>query len=266
MKRSLAIGIVYNLREEYLALGYSEEETAEFDTIASLEAMVGGLERLGHNVDRIGDGRALAGRLVRGDVWDLVLPMAEGLSGRSREAQVPALLELFNQPYAFSDPLTMAIALDKSVAKRLIRDAGVPTAESMLVETGREDFTKWQHYPAFVKPVAEGTSKGCGPDSLVEDSDHLAKTALSLMRHFRQPVLVETYLPGREFTVGIIGNDDQIRVLGVAEITMNAGADPDIFSMRNKEDQESLCTFSGVDDAEAKTAASGLIPTFGAPA
>ena len=205
MKQSLNIGLVYDLREEYLALGYTQEETNEFDSIAHVEAMSGALERLGHRVELIGNGRALAERLVLGVKWDLVFSTAEGLSGRSREAQVPALLELYDQPYVFSDATTMAITLDKSIAKRLIREAGIPTAAFMVAETGEENLRSWTYYPSFLKPVAEGTSKGCNLDSKVYMLESLLNVTEALLRRFRQPVLIEKFLPGREFTVGIIG-------------------------------------------------------------
>lgn len=257
--KSLKIGLVYNLREDYMALGYSEEETAEFDTISSLNAMTASLERLGHEVDHVGHGQALAQRLVKGDMWDLVFSMAEGISGRNREAQVPAILELFEQPYVFSDPLTMSVALDKAVAKRLVLEAGIPTPSFKLIQSDQDDLKSWSQFPAFVKPVAEGTSKGCGMDSKIYDLDQLAQSTSRLLIQFQQPVLVEKYLPGREFTVGIVGNGDQAKVLGVAEITMNEAADQEIFSMRNKEDQETLCSFTKVTDGEAeKVAAMGL--------
>jgi D-alanine-D-alanine ligase len=260
MSHSLTIGLVYDLREEYLTLGYSDEETNEFDSAVNIEEMSAAIARLGHQVDRIGNGRALAQRLVAGGAWDLVFSMAEGLYGRSRETQVPALLELYDQPYVFSDPLTMAATLDKAVAKRLVRDAGVPTSPFILIESPDDTEVPWLSYPAFVKPVAEGTSKGIGPRSKVHNRAELALTAKDLLARFRQPVIVEAFLPGREFTVGVIGHGRDARVLGVVEITMNADADPEIFSTRNKADQERLCTFRKATDPEAQLAADrGLV-------
>mgnify|MGYP001181014696 FL=1 len=120
----MKIGLVYDLRDDYRAMGYSEEQTAEFDSVETVDSVAGALERLGHEVVRVGHGKKLAQRFVIGERFDLVFSFAEGLSGRNREAQVPALCELYDQPYAFSDALTMSVCLDKSVAKRLVRDAG----------------------------------------------------------------------------------------------------------------------------------------------
>ena len=106
----MRIGLVYDLRDDYLALGYSEEEIAEFDSDGDDRCdLAGALAALGCEPARIGRGQALAARLVAGERWDLVFNIAEGLKGRSREAQVPALCELFDIPYVFSDPLTLAL-------------------------------------------------------------------------------------------------------------------------------------------------------------
>ncbi|MEZ5925105.1 MAG: hypothetical protein R3D57_12060 [Hyphomicrobiaceae bacterium] len=251
----MRIGFVYDLRDEYLAMGFAEEQVVEFDTPATIDAIATTLESLGHHVERVGHGRKLAQRLVAGAEFDLIFSIAEGVRGRSREAQVPALCELFNQPYVFSDALTMAAALDKAVAKRLVRDASVPTAPFMVIETGHEDISDWRHYPAFVKPIAEGTGKGCELASRVESRADLLNAAQALVHRFRQPALVEAYLPGREFTVGILGNGPAARVIGVMEITMNRDADPGVYSMRNKEESERLVSYSKAEDAEAWLAA-----------
>ena len=247
----MRIGLVYDLRDDYRAMGYSDEQTVEFDSIETIDGMAGALERLGHTVDRIGHGKKLAQRLVLGDRWDLVWSIAEGLKGRCREAQVPALLELYDQPYAFSDALTMAVALDKAVAKQLVAAAGVPTAPFMLLESGSDSLAGWKHYPAFVKPLAEGTGKGCELASKVATPAELVNAARALVHRFQQPALVEAFLPGREFTVGIVGNGPDARVVGVMEILLNKDADQGVYSMRNKELSEQLCSYEKADDATA---------------
>ena len=157
----MRIALVYDLRDEYRALGYSEEEIAEFDSVGTIEALASALETLGCEPVRVGRGQALAARLVAGERFDLVFSIAEGLKGRSREAQVPALCELFDQPYLFSDPLTAAAALDKGVAKRLVGDAGVKTPAFAIAQGSASEVAGWIDFPAFVKPLAEGTGKGC---------------------------------------------------------------------------------------------------------
>ncbi|MGE4246419.1 MAG: hypothetical protein AB7E66_10495, partial [Parvibaculaceae bacterium] len=235
----MRIGFTYDLRDDYRAMGYSDEETAEFDSVATIEMIEETLVSLGHEVDRIGHIRRLAQRLVAGDRWDLVFNIAEGLKGRSREAQAPALLEAFDIPYTFSDPLVMAASLDKAVAKRLVQAAGVPVAGFVAVETKADLGRVGLPFPLFVKPIAEGTGKGCEFASIVRDRKALTKAVRSIHARFRQPALVEEFLPGREFTVGILGNGPDARVLGVLEIELLKSAEPQVYSYLNKEECES---------------------------
>lgn len=251
----MRIGLVYDLRDEHLAGGLSEEQVAEFDTPATISELAGGLEGLGAEVERVGSGRALAAALAAGRRWDLVFSIAEGLSGRSREAQVPALCELFDQPYAFSDPLTMAATLDKAVAKRLVRDHGVPTAPFAVLRRPEDVARVDIPFPLFVKPIAEGTGKGCEAASRVGDRPSLRRAARRLIDRFDQPVIAEPFLPGREFTVGIVGNGALARVIGVAEVMVHGDDDRGIYSFANKELCESRVTYRLAEDAQAQDAA-----------
>jgi D-alanine-D-alanine ligase len=249
----MRIALVYDLRDDYRALGFSEEEVAEFDNIDTIDQLEGALRALGCEVARVGRGQVLAARLAAGERFDLVFSIAEGVKGRSREAQVPALCELFDQPYLLSDPLTSAACLDKAVAKRLVRDAGVPTPAFMAASDVSE-LKSWSEFPAFVKPIAEGTGKGCESASVVQTPKELAAFAAKLLARYRQPVLVETYLPGREFTVGIVGNGDDAKVLGVCEILLKEHAEANVYSLHNKELCEDLVIYQRADDDEAMAA------------
>lgn len=257
----MRVALVYDLREDYRALGYSEEEVAEFDTVETVDQLAAALVELGCEPIRVGRGQALAARLVAGERYDLVFSIAEGLKGRSREAQVPALCELFDQPYLFSDPLTLAVALDKAVAKRLVRDAGVPTPHFTVAENAY-DIAGWTHFPAFVKPLAEGTGKGCEAASLVQTEAELKAVVRRVVARYRQPALVETYLSGREFTVGIAGNGKDARVLGVCEILLKPNAEANVYSLHNKELCEELVTYAPADDEEARLAASRALSAY----
>lgn len=250
----MRIGLVYDLRDDYRALGFSEEDVAEFDSIETIDELAAALVALGCTVIRVGRGQALAERFVGGERFDLVFSIAEGIKGRSREAQVPALCELFDQPYLFSDPLTLAASLDKEIAKRLVRDAGVPTPEFAVAYASAAELAGWRSYPAFVKPLAEGTGKGCEAASLVQNESELAAAASRVLASYRQPALVEAYLPGREFTVGIAGNGKDARVLGVCEILLREHAEANVYSLHNKELCEELVIYQRADDAEAKLA------------
>ncbi|HEY2445081.1 MAG TPA: hypothetical protein VGI20_05020 [Rhizomicrobium sp.] len=251
----MRVGVTYDLRTDYLARGFDEEETAEFDSEITVAGICDALASLGHEPVRIGNVHALAKRLVEGERWDCVFNFCEGLRGVAREAQAPALLEAYDVPYVFSDPLTLALALDKAMAKRVVRDCGVPTAPFAVIvrlsDVQRVDLP----YPLFLKPVAEGSGKGIGKQSRVDHEEELAGVAQELLQRFRQPVLAETYLPGREFTVGITGTDEDAEILGVMEVLWTANAAPHGYGYENKEYYESRMDYRLADDGEAREAA-----------
>jgi D-alanine-D-alanine ligase len=252
----MRIGLTYDLRDDYLAMGYGEEETAEFDRISTIEALEGALLRLGHQTDRIGHVRALAARLVSGDRWDLVFNIAEGLGGIGREAQVPALLDVYGIPYTFSDPLVMALTLHKGMTKRVLRDGSIPTPAFAEVSSPRDLDNLDLPFPLFAKPVAEGTGKGIDGRSVLRTEAELKERCLELLARYRQPVLVESYLPGREFTVGITGTGAAASVVGTLEIVLLARAEGGAYTYANKENCEELVEYrrviAGKDPAVAK--------------
>src|SRR5215510_7376205 len=250
----MRVGLTLDLGDHSLAAGYSAENTAEFDNIETIETLAGALERLGHEVDRIGTVRQLAQRLVAGDRWDLVFNIAEGLKGVGREAQVPALLDAYDIPYTFSDPLVMALALHKGMAKRVARDCGVPTAPFAVVESMADVGAVDLPFPLFAKPIAEGTGKGVSPASRVVNRAGLRKLCRQLLERYRQPVLVETFLPGREFTVGLIGTGAAAEPVAVMEVLLNGQAEAGVYSYVNKEECESRVVYRLADDEEAKAA------------
>jgi len=241
--KPLRIALTYDRKEDYLAAGFSKEAVMEFDgeeTIAGLETS---LAALGHQVVRVGRGVDLARRLAAGERWDLVFNIAEGVSGRSREAQVPAVCEMFEQPYTFSDPLTCAVTLDKPLAKRLVRDHGLPTPEFAIVERLSDLEKVSMEGPLFVKPAAEGSSKGITARSKVENRGQLHTVAADLLATFHQPLLVEPFLPGREITVGIVGNGASATVLGVMEVSVFGGDERHAYTVANKGDWESRVSY-----------------------
>ena len=248
------IGLAYDLRMEYLAAGYSEEETAEFDRPDTIDSIEAALNKLGYQTDRIGHIRNLVERLAAGDRWDLVFSIAEGLHGIGREAQVPALLDAYEIPYALSDPLVAALTLHKAMAKRVLRDLGLPTPDFCLVESeadiGRVDLP----FPLFVKPVAEGTAKGILPTSRVTDDVELARECRRVLAAYHQPALVEVFLPGREFTVGITGTGPDAVAVGTLEVILLPQAEAHSYTYVNKEQCEELCQFPLADRAAAAEA------------
>jgi D-alanine-D-alanine ligase len=250
----MRIGFVYDLREEYLAAGLPEEQAAEFDTAETIDLIGSAIARDSHEVTRVGSGRALAAALVAGTRFDLVVSIAEGLKGRNREGQVPSLCELFDQPYAFSDALTLCAALDKGVAKRLVRDCGVPTAPFAVLNAAEEARAVDLGWPVFVKPIAEGTGKGCGGESKAGDAKALEASARKLIAEFAQAVIVEPFLPGREFTVGLIGTGEAAEIIGVMEVHFLKQGDSDAYGFEVKHDWEGRVSYSMPADATARRA------------
>ena len=241
--KTLQIALTYDHKEDYLAAGFTPEAVMEFDGEETIAALESSLLALGHRVERVGRGVDLARRLAAGERWDLVFNIAEGVRGRSREAQVPAVCEMFDQPYTFSDPLTCAVTLDKSLAKRLVRDHGLPTADFSLVEC-LDDLEKVSlEGPLFVKPAAEGSSKGITGRSKVETRAELQALCAELLGTFRQPLLVEPFLPGRELTVGIVGNGAAAAAVGVMEISFVGGDERHAYTAANKDDFEARVSY-----------------------
>jgi D-alanine-D-alanine ligase len=253
----MRIGICYDLKSDYLAQGYSEEETAEFDAEVTIDAIADALAYQGWQPVKIGGIKKLADALVAGERWDAVFNFCEGMYGLAREAQVPTLLDAYQIPYVFSDALTMALTLDKAMTKHVVRSQGVPTADFTLIEKVADIAKIDLPFPLFLKPVAEGSGKGVNAKSKVTDKKSLTATAKELLRKFNQPVLVETFLSGREFTVGITGTGEDAKVLGVTEIVPLAGWVGDGYGLENKsEGWEERVTIERVtDQPEAKRAA-----------
>jgi D-alanine-D-alanine ligase len=256
----MKIGITFDLRSAYLAMGFSEDETAEFDRDDTIRAIEDTLRGLGHETERIGHIKELAAALVAGRRWDLVFNIAEGMYGIGREAQVPALLDAYRIPYTFSDPLVMSLTLDKGMTKRVVRDAKVPTSDFCVAATATDAAKVPFAPPFFVKPVAEGTGKGITPASIVREREILAPRVAELLQTYKQPVLIEPYLSGREFTVGIVGTGDAARVIGSMEVILLGHAEQGVYSYVNKEKCEELVEYRLVraEDDPVVAAAEGI--------
>ncbi len=238
------IGITYDLRSDYLAAGYSEEETAEFDQQGTIDAIDAALVQLGHTTDRIGSAQQLVKRLARGDRWELVFNICEGLHGIGRESQVPAILDVYDIPYTFADPAVLVVCLDKALTKTAVRAARLPTPDWHVVRDIPDVGSVHLPFPLLAKPVAEGTGKGIDAASKVVDRRSLHEVCERLLARHRQPVLVERYLPGREFTVGIVGTGQDAEVVGTMEITLLAEAEPGVYSYVNKEQCDQLVEYA----------------------
>jgi D-alanine-D-alanine ligase len=200
-----------------------DDEYAEWDSAETIAAVERALARHGEVVrleatddfpQRLRDARP-----------DIVFNIAEGLRGPNREAHVPAICEFYGIPYSGSDPFTLALCLDKARTKEILRAHDVPTADWWLVRSARE-LTALEArplaFPLFAKPVHEGSSKGITERNLVTTADALRPVVLELLERYQQPVLVETFLPGAEFTCGVLGNGAEARVLPLVGMNFDA--------------------------------------------
>ncbi|MCK6446893.1 MAG: D-alanine--D-alanine ligase [Planctomycetes bacterium] len=236
----MEIGIAFDLKADYVSAadgappivgGHAggpgalpDDLYEEFDSIATVEGIERALARGGYKTRRLGGGRRFLESVLT-KPCDLVFNIAEGFGTRSREAHVPSVLEMLQIPYTHSDPLTLATTLDKEVAKRLVASHGLATPRFAVIERAdrvRDVERLALQYPLFAKPLFEGSSMGVRKKSRVRDAAELAERVERLLADYREPVLVEEFCSGPEFTVGLVGNGASLRVLGVMEIVSKA--------------------------------------------
>ena len=213
----MKVGITYNLRKDYSASeGQPVDTLEEFDSEETIDAIQKVLERDGHHVWKLGGNVELLDRL-RQNRPDIVFNIAEGFGGRNREAHIPALLEFLNIPYTGSDPLTLSMTLDKSVAKKVVRTENIPTPGFKKIEKVGDLEGLNLRYPLFAKLCYEGSSKGVRLDSKIPSPSFLEPKVKWLLENYDAPILIEEFVSGPEFTVGVLGNEDPY-VLGVMQI------------------------------------------------
>lgn len=258
----MRIGLSFDLRQEYLDQGYGLEQTAEFDSEETIAAIESTLGELGFETERIGNAQSLVRSLALGKRWDMVFNIAEGLHGLGRESLVPALLDAWRVPYVFSEPMTLSLCLHKGMTKHVIRDLGLPTPDFMVVERLRDLDEFRLGFPVFAKPVAEGTGKGVSGASICRDAAQLEQVCAALLQCFEQPVLLEEYLQGREFTVGIVGTGPEARVLGVMEVFMLTEHEQGAYGYGNKAEYEKFVSYALVEDSQARRAADVALAAY----
>jgi D-alanine-D-alanine ligase len=278
----MRIGITYDLKSAPGNGSAHEPDDAyeEFDSPVTIEAIAAVLRGLGHEVELLGDGRELLEKLLA-DPPELVFNFAEGTGvGRSREARVPAVLEMLGIPYTGSDPFTLAVTLDKDAAKTLAAAAGVPVPRGLVVgadgfpvcpgpvAVGRPQVplaaekdpspiadcplptANWQgldwlrglQFPLLLKPAWEGSSKGIRRKCLVHRPGELPEVLAALRRDYRQPVLVEEFIDGDEITVGVLGNSPP-QVIGVMRVLPVYPTDQFVYSLEVKRDFRRLVRY-----------------------
>lgn len=242
----MRIGLSYDLRESVsLVAGCPEDTLEEYDCRETVDIIAGAIEGNGHQVVRLGGGREFLVNVLR-EKTDLVFNISEGRGNwRSREAQVPSVLEMLNAPYSGADPQCLAVCLDKPLTKKILAASGVRTPRWRVVghvgelrQAEMEDFP----FPAFVKPAHEGSSKGVRAGSRVEDFVQLESLAGKLLEEYGQPVMIEEFISGDEVTVGIVGNSPPA-VLGIMRILPRVAEPYFVYSLEVKRDWEALVDY-----------------------
>jgi len=242
----MRVGLAYDLKEDVsLEISSPQDALEEYDSSETVELIETALKSAGHSVVRLGGGADFLVNILRERV-DLVFNIAEGRGNYvSREAQVPSVLEMLDIPYSGSSPQCLSICLDKPLSKKLAIATGVPTPQWCLIDNLEQlSEVSWNGlaFPAIIKPACEGSSKGIRVSSLVSGPAEAAETISQLLKCYRQPMMVEEFIPGDEVTVGIIGNAPPT-VLGMMRILPRNRADCFVYSLEIKRDYLNLVSY-----------------------
>jgi D-alanine-D-alanine ligase len=237
----MKIGITFDLKDatQPLPANAPDDLFEEFDSPVTVEAIAAVLRGLGHEAIKLGNGPAMLRRLLA-EPPDFVFNFAEGTGvSRSREARVPGVLEMLEIPFTGSDPLTLAVTLDKACAKTLVAAAGVAVPLGVVVQPEDSADNVWPYdtWPVLAKPAWEGSSKGIRHRCLVKSARELPQVIEDLRRDYRQPVLVEEFIRGEELTVGIIGNTPP-QVIGTMRVVPLHKSEHFIYSLEVKRDYQ----------------------------
>ena len=242
----MEIGLAYDLKDTVIPTSSGPEDALEeYDSPETVEAITAAIESLGHSVIKLGGGKEFIVNILQNDL-DFVFNICEGLGNyKSREAQVPSILEMLGLPYSGSDPLCLAVCLDKPLTKTLVATAGVRTPRWKLITENKQlkdmtfgDFT----LPAFVKPAYEGSSKGIRLGSRTETVTQTIEVAAKLLDHYQQPVMIEEFISGDEVTVGMLGNAPPA-LLGIMRVLPRQNNSNFIYSLEVKREWQQLVNY-----------------------
>jgi D-alanine-D-alanine ligase len=236
----IRVGLTYNLKKEIKA--EIEDDDAEYDNIETVLAIRDSLEQDGFRVELLEATEDLPAKL-KDHSLDIVFNIAEGIGGRGREAQVPAILNFYRIPFTGSDETTLCIALDKALTKRILATYRIRTPRYRVILKDQQKWTGSFPFPAIVKPNTEGSSKGISDIAIVTDMTQLRSLVSRNIALYRQDMLVEEYIGGREFTVGIVGNGGETRVFPPMEIIYRGGGPYHIYSYTVKQNYKELIRY-----------------------
>lgn len=242
----MKIGLSYDLKDSIgTSQGAPEDALEEYDSVETVNCIAVALESLGYETIKLGGGKEFLVRILAADV-DFVFNIAEGRGiFRSREAQLPSVLEMLGIPYSGADPECLCLCHDKPLAKRLIFAAGITTPRWELVNSKKQlDEIDWSHFPfpAFLKPAYEGSSKGVRTRSRVGNIAELRSSTEKLLDVYRQPVLVEEFIDGEEVTVGLVGNAPT-KIVGIMRVVPRKKTSYFVYSLEIKRDWENLVDY-----------------------
>lgn len=256
-EKKMRVGLAYDLKQAVTIESTAPDDALEeYDSPATIEYIRKALESAGHTTIKLGGGTEFIQNILRENV-DIVFNISEGRGNyRSREAQVPSILEMLDIPYTGSDPACLAICLDKPLTKTLSRLAGIRTPDWSVI-TGEQEFEEisWDSFPfpAIVKPAWEGSSKGVHGKSLVDDQKQAVSTVRELLAVYKQPVMVEQFIDGDEVTVGILGNSPHQTILGLMRILPRKQADRFVYSVEVKRDWRNLVDYEAPANLKDET-------------
>lgn len=215
------VGLTYDLKTDYqFKEGDPEDANAEFDHPSTIDVIADAIKANGFKVERIGNAGNLLEKLGSLKV-DIVFNISEGLFGRNRESQVPAILEMYGIPFVGADALTLGLTLDKVMAKKIFIADKIPTPKFFEVSSSEQlQYTNHYKFPLIVKPRFEGSSKGLSDSSRVTNKEELSQQVDYIVNTYKQPALIEEFISGQEFTVAIIGNESP-EVMPVVQIKID---------------------------------------------
>jgi D-alanine-D-alanine ligase len=255
----MRIGLSFDLKEKIASseVNLPEDAFEEYDYPSTVNFIASALASAGHNIIRLGGGKEFLENILREQV-DIVFNISEGRGTyRSREAQVPAVLEMLNIPYSGSDPECLAVCLDKPLTKKLLSIEGIHTPPWWVIRDLSElDTFIWSNvtFPAIIKPVFEGSSKGVRLNSVVSNSDEAITVSRNVLDLYKQPVMVEGFINGDEVTVGILGNSPPL-IVGIMRILPRKKTDRFVYSLEVKRDWQALVDYECPAKLSTKTLA-----------
>ncbi len=245
------IALTYNLKEKDESK--PPDYFSEFDSQETIDAITSALRKKGHNVLPVEAGNPDIVSYFRKNRVDMVFNIAEGRAGKYRESQIPAILDYLKIPYTGSNTFALALALNKSATKKILKAEGIPTPRSQLFSRGSEKIDGTLKFPLIVKPNFEGSAKGILSSNVVRDTEELYSRVRDLMKIYNQAILAEEFINGKELTVGVLENGSTI-ILPILEIDFSdcSGSGEYFYSWKMKE-------FQGNKEM-------GLVPHFYCPA